>query len=122
MDLTTRAICGDLEEREQETKEEKGPDLPPEFCRYRDEGCELAESCLKCPFPRCLLEEPRGRQRWLKESRDREISRMYAEGKRVKELAQTFGVSQRTVQRALKPVPANGSSGTNDKGDEQRHE
>ena len=26
-------------------------DLPPEFCRYRDEGCELAESCLDCPFP-----------------------------------------------------------------------
>jgi hypothetical protein len=122
MDLTTRAIGGDLEEGEQGIKEEKGFDLPPEFCRYRDEGCELAGSCLECPFPRCLLEEPRGRQRWLKESRDREISRLYAEGKRVKELAETFRVSQRTIQRALKPATANAGSLTASKGDEECHE
>ena len=27
-------------------------DLRPEFCQYRDEGCELAGSCLNCPFAR----------------------------------------------------------------------
>ncbi|MFH1031210.1 MAG: hypothetical protein V1767_01365 [Chloroflexota bacterium] len=26
-------------------------DLPPEFCQYRDEGCEVATSCLRCPLP-----------------------------------------------------------------------
>ena len=31
-------------------------DLPPEFCIYTDEGCELAESCLECPFSRCIEE------------------------------------------------------------------
>jgi len=78
-------------------------DLPPEYCHYRDEGCELARSCLNCPFPKCIYDEPRGRQRWLKGQRDGEIvQRFYAEGKGVKELALVFGVSRRTVQRALK--------------------
>ena len=78
-------------------------DLPPEYCHYRDEGCEFAGSCLDCPFPRCIYDEPRGRQQWLKRSRDREMINLFAcEGKGVKELALMFGVSQRTVQRALK--------------------
>ncbi len=78
-------------------------DLPPEYCRYRDEGCELANSCLDCPFPQCIYDQPGGRQRWLKKQRDREIVRLFiTEGKRVKELALMFGISQRTVQRALK--------------------
>lgn len=78
-------------------------DLPPEFCRYRDEGCDLAESCLNCPFPKCVYDEPGGRQRWLKRLRAREMARLFtAGGKGIKELAQMFGVSQRTVQRALK--------------------
>ena len=78
-------------------------DLPPEYCHYRDEGCDLADSCLTCPFPRCIYDQPRGRQRWLKGLRDREIARLFtAEGKRIKELASMFGLSQRTVQRTLK--------------------
>lgn len=77
-------------------------DLRPEYCQYRDEGCEYAKSCLECPFPKCLYEEPRGRQRWMKQTRDREIKRLFKKGKKVKELAGIFGVSQRTIQRALK--------------------
>ncbi len=78
-------------------------DLPPEYCHYRDEGCDLADSCLNCPFPKCIYDQPRGRQRWLKRLRDREIVRLFnTEGKGVKELASMFGLSQRTVQRALK--------------------
>ena len=49
-------------------------DLPPEYCHYRDEGCEFADSCLDCPFPKCIYDEPGGRQRWLKEQRDRELA------------------------------------------------
>ncbi len=79
--------------------------LPPEYCRYRDEGCEFARSCLNCPFSKCIYESPRGRQHWLKGSRDEEMVRLFTtEGKGVKELALRFGVSQRTVQRALKRV------------------
>jgi len=79
------------------------PDLRPEFCRYRDEGCELAESCLNCPFAKCIYDEPGGKQRWLKRLRAREIARLHViDGKKVKELSEMFGISQRTVQRALK--------------------
>jgi len=78
------------------------PDLPPEYCHYRDEGCDMADSCLNCPFPQCIYEQPRGRQLWLKKQRDREMVRLFnSEGKEMKELALMFGVSQRTVQRAL---------------------
>ena len=77
-------------------------DLPPEYCRYQDEGCEFADSCLNCPLPVCIYDEPRGRQHWLKKQRDRELVRLFEKGKEVKELALMFGISQRTVQRALK--------------------
>ncbi len=78
-------------------------DLPPEYCHYRDEGCEFADSCLNCPLTKCIYDEPGGRQRWLKRQRDRQIVRLFTvEGKGVKELALMFGLSQRTVQRALK--------------------
>ena len=83
--------------------EEIGYDLPPEYCQYQDEGCEFAASCLDCPFPRCIYDEPRGRQQWLKGQRDREMINLFtSEGRGVGELALMFGVSQRTVQRALK--------------------
>ena len=83
-------------------------DLPPEYCHYRDEGCELAESCLNCPFAKCIYDEPGGKRRWLKRLRDREMARLFtSDGKGIKELAQMFGVSQRTVQRALKATLSN---------------
>ena len=78
-------------------------DLPPEYCQYQDAGCELASSCLNCPLPGCVYDEPRGKQQWLKRRRDEEIKQLFtSEGKKIKELAVVFGVSQRTVQRALK--------------------
>ena len=102
MDLLTREI-GDAE---QETEKEKAGknelDLRPEYCRYRDEGCDYADSCLSCPFEQCLYDEPRGRQRWLKALRNREINRLFDGGWGINELALLFGVSQRTIQRALK--------------------
>jgi len=78
-------------------------DLPPEFCHYRDEGCEFADSCLDCPFPECIYAQPGGKQQWLRRLRDREVLRLFTkQGKAVKELASVFGVSQRTIQRILK--------------------
>jgi len=89
-------------------------DLPPEYCRYRDEGCDLADSCLNCPYDRCIYDQPGGKRGWLKELRTREITRLYtSEGKGVREMAVIFGVSQRTVQRALKATldkPVGGGS------------
>jgi AraC-like DNA-binding protein len=95
------------DELEKEENTENEPDLPPEYCRYRDEGCEFASSCLHCPFPQCLYDEPRGRQRWLKELRNREIAGLFSSGCwGVKEIASLFGLSQRTIQRALKSTLA----------------
>jgi hypothetical protein len=82
---------------------ENEPDSLPEYFQYQDDGCDLADSCLKCSFPQCIYEQPGGKQRWLKKLRDGEIARLFTgEGKGVKELASMFGVSQRTVQRALR--------------------
>ena len=78
------------------------PDLPPEYCYYPDEGCEFAHSCLNCPFPRFIYDEPGGKQRFIKGLRNKEILRLYTDVKEIEELAITFGISQRTVQRALK--------------------
>jgi AraC-like DNA-binding protein len=78
-------------------------DLPPEYCHYQDNGCEFADSCLDCPFPECVYDEPGGRQRWLKELRDEAVLRLFtAQSKKVKDLARMFGVSRRTIQRILK--------------------
>jgi hypothetical protein len=77
-------------------------DFHCEFCGYRDEGCELTGSCLHCPLPRCFRQETRRMRRWLKQIRSLEIYRLFITGhKGVQELAVTFGVSSRTVYRAV---------------------
>ena len=98
----TREISGTDQEMIQETGRQDERDLPPELCHYRDEGCEYAKSCLACPFPQCLYDEPRGRQRWLKGKRNKEIKRLFNSGWKISELAPLFGVRQRTIQKALK--------------------
>jgi hypothetical protein len=83
--------------------DESGQDLPPEYCHYKDDGCELADSCLNCPFPDCIYAQPGGKQQWLNGLRDREVLRLFTtRGKGEKELASMFGVSRRTIQRILK--------------------
>ncbi len=100
MDLMTEEICGAALENEEFVK--VPPDLPPEYCQYKDEGCEYALSCLDCPFPRCFHDAPGGRRRWLKEVRDREIVRLYRAGRQPAELKIMFDVSLRTIHRAIK--------------------
>jgi hypothetical protein len=101
MDLLLYEICGAGTETENEKSAQMQEDLLPEYCRYQDEGCEYAESCLDCPFIKCLYDEPRGRQRWLKDLRKKEINRLYKTGRNIKEIAAIFDISARTVKRAL---------------------
>lgn len=61
--------------------DESGLDLLPEYCRYQDDGCEFADSCLNCPFPECIYAQPGGRQQWLKGLRDKEVLKLHAQGK-----------------------------------------
>ena len=81
-------------------------DLLPEEFPYEDKGCELFPSCLNCPFPDCLKEEPWGKERFLKSRRAERMRELKREGKSVKEIARIFEVSPRTVQRWLKVVEA----------------
>ena len=88
-------------------------DLPPEYCQYHDDGCEFALSCLNCHLPICVYDEPGGKQRLLKRRRAVEMARLFTrEGKSIGELAQIFGVSRRTVQRALKIAFGDTTEGT----------
>ncbi len=78
----------------------------PDYFDYRDEGCSLFPSCLRCPLPRCRYDEPakdgRGR-RPTKVLRDEEMLRQHRIlGRSVAELAECFGVSRRTVQRIIR--------------------
>jgi hypothetical protein len=94
-------ISGTDPELEQEQTEQDERDLLPEYCHYKDEGCEYAKSCLDCPFPKCMYDERGGRQRWLRELRNKEINRLFDTGRKINEIAEIFDVSERTVQRAL---------------------
>jgi hypothetical protein len=113
MVLETRENSGvDPEELNEPLGNDSTADLKPEYCHYKDEGCEYAQSCLECPYPRCIFDEPRGQYQRLKELRNKEINRLFSSGWCVKELALLFGVSQRTVQRALKADKGNESTAT----------
>ena len=97
-------------------RSETEPDLLPEYCHYKDEGCDLFPSCLNCPLPQCIYDQPRGKQRWLKALRNQEITRLFTnEGKGVKELALLFGTSQRTIQRVLKNSLSGSANGEGEK-------
>jgi hypothetical protein len=77
-------------------------DALPEHVRYRDEGCDLFESCLRCPLPRCRYDVPGGVRTLLNRERDREIRRLRREtALSVEEIAARFAVSRRTVFRVL---------------------
>lgn len=77
-------------------------DALPEHVDYRDSGCDLFPSCLRCPLPRCRYDEQGGVRAVLNRQRDREIRRMRHDTPlTVAQIAKHFRVSRRTVFRAL---------------------
>lgn len=96
MQATATAV---VEERPK--RKRRRSDGLPEFTRYRDDGCEVSDSCLTCPLPRCRYEEPGGLRAVLNEMRDRQMTQLRRKGATVDELAGRFGVSRRTVFRVL---------------------
>ena len=83
-------------------------DSLPENTRYRDDGCDISESCFTCPLPRCRYEEPGGLRALLNEQRDRQIIQLRLKGVPVDALADHFGVSRRTVFRVIGSARTNG--------------
>jgi hypothetical protein len=83
----------------------------PEEWEYRDEGCDLAPSCLRCPFPRCRYDEEGGIAGFKRRERDSELRRLRDEGLSPTELAARFNVSLRSVYRILTTSPAKVAAG-----------
>ncbi len=77
-------------------------DALPEQYPYRDDGCNVSPSCLRCPLPWCKYDDPVTYHRELRISRDREVLQVKRDqGKSVPQLAQHFGLSERTIHRIL---------------------
>ena len=76
-------------------------DALPEHTHYPDTGCDVHPRCLTCPLVRCRYDEPGGARRLYSEDRDRSIVGLQREGVPVGAIARRFGVSRRTVFRAL---------------------
>ncbi len=76
-------------------------DALPEHVDFRDTGCELSPTCLRCPLARCRYDEPGGARRLVQGSRDVAVQRFREEGTGVDALAAEFGISRRSVFRIL---------------------
>ena len=88
-------------------------DTLPEHHTYKDDGCEVSPSCLRCPLPQCKHDEPGWYLRQRREERDRTMLRLRSrEGMTVTQLARRFGVSKRTVFRSLHRANGGGSTGS----------
>ncbi len=75
----------------------------PEQIRYADTGCEASMSCLECPLPRCRFDDPAWYQAYKLRERDEEIAwACQYENLQAFEVANRFGISVRTVHRALR--------------------
>jgi hypothetical protein len=95
--LRLRAIGIDAPERVRD-------DALPEHADYRDTGCELSPSCLRCPLARCKYDDPAAARRPSgTAARDREIAllrRKYHAP--VHMLMQTYGLSRRSIFRIVR--------------------
>ena len=77
-------------------------DTLPEHSTYRDGGCEVASSCLRCSLPMCKFDDPGWVQRESRRGRDKAILRARREEDlSVSAVATRFRVSTRTVHRVL---------------------
>ncbi|GAH56342.1 unnamed protein product, partial [marine sediment metagenome] len=66
-----------------------------------DTGCSEHDDCLTCPFPKCIYDDNYGVVRARNAKRQLVIRQMLQHDS-VKGVARQLGVSERTVQRAVK--------------------
>ena len=77
-------------------------DTVPERYPYRDEGCEVSPSCLRCPLPQCKYDDPGWLQRQKRKERAKEVvAALMQSDLSVPEAAARFELSQRTIFRIL---------------------
>ena len=70
---------------------------------YMDAGCSLFPKCLECPLPRCRYDMRAGGQELRKTIRNLKIKQGLDEGRTIKELAEEYGLSERTIRRVVAP-------------------
>jgi hypothetical protein len=112
MDMEQNGLCHGvvlqfkrLKNKKTGQKLDEALDLLPEYCVYRDEGCEFAVSCLECPFACCLFERCYSKKHWHNVTRDRNIVKLSKiPGMTTDYLAKRFNISRRSVQRILRRV------------------
>lgn len=89
----------------QKIRSESTVDALPEQVAYQDTGCEVSRSCLHCPLPICKYDDPIWYQQYRRRGRDLLVLEAYKrEGGSVTTLAERFGVSPRTIHRALRRI------------------
>ena len=69
---------------------------------YKDTGCELEPSCLKCQRPFCKDDKPYTVSSQRRAARKKKINHLFAKGKSRSAIADDLNVSLKTVHRALK--------------------
>ena len=79
----------------------------PEQAVYEDTGCDLYPSCLACPLVKCRYDPAPGPVPRNME-RNARIHRRFNEGEKVIRLAESFGLSRRTVFRILSTTHRDG--------------
>lgn len=77
-------------------------DALPEYAHYGDTGCDLASSCLVCPFSACRYDTPGGLQRLRNQERNQHIVSLCAAGVSRAELAVLAGLSILTVRHIIR--------------------
>ena len=78
-------------------------DVLPARYPYRDDGCEVSASCLRCPLPQCKYDDPVWFHRQRRDARDMELAVALREGGlSVPEASARFSLSQRTIFRILR--------------------
>ena len=78
-------------------------DMLPERFPYRDDGCEIYPSCLRCPLPQCKYDDPGWLQREKRRERDQNIvEAVKRDGASISEVASRFSISQRTIFRIIR--------------------
>ena len=68
-----------------------------------DRGCHLHDRCLTCPLPNCYLDRLPGDTEHSRSRRERReaIYRSVSRGMSVRKAVKKYGVSERTVHRAI---------------------
>lgn len=78
------------------------PDRDRDLVNWRDTGCSLSPSCLRCPLPVCRYDEPAGLATLNAKEKARRIQALRVAGMPADDIAREVGVSRRTVFRLLK--------------------